>query len=704
MSETLKNIRSLLENTPACQASIRLDWGLATLILLMGLGLGWNYLARSDVYQSFYQSEFAPAVLFACGRDFQNVVTDEVPELFAFLRRDRDRSRHQLPCHTLPEQIPVTEISGFQYTHHHLLFLAALTWKLAIVLGIHDGPDWSSLNPVFGLFYGLSGAFFFGLCRLAMGRFATIAIVLFFLFSQHHLLGLASFRDYAKIPFLIGILFIVADLLKNNYSFHIMVTRSLLAGTMMGIGVGMRQDILQLLPLIVLAILFFLPGPVKFLQRLTVLGIYVLFFVLVGYPTVSRLQGESNPSFNLSQGLTSDFSEMLEIEHSIYEDGYIFHDMYTYTRIKEFAERVEKVSLNTVIRSGLDFFSKNYTDVSKHYLSEMLFHYPADILLRFIASARKAAESGIIKKHGIFIVISAMAIIFWYNLRIGIFALMAFLFIGGMPGLLFVARHSGHVKFLALFCHGIVLQAFISWLFRNRAEEGKVSHPWIGYSWPRSSLSFSKILLYCLLPLTVFMLLISSTLWIVRWYQNNHLQSYLAHIASLPGEHLTGYFSESPTGRTWAYSLKLQSEKFDKSIANTYAEYLAITFSHEKNCQSVPLMIGLDYKGTSVLNFSRQMTLQLPMEPATYFHPIYRSSEIKPEIIEFPDQAASCIQELKKIKITDTITLLPIFMWPENPEKYDLYHTLWLGWSSYQPFPFMIKHKNNGFNVKQGDG
>src|SRR2546427_383899 len=90
--------------------------GIAVIAFVVGLiYLNTSRLAGVPAY--FYQSDFGPAVMAACGRGFVNPVVTPSSPLTTFLQQ----STPELRCNQLDRDIPQTPLTPFQTTTTYLL-------------------------------------------------------------------------------------------------------------------------------------------------------------------------------------------------------------------------------------------------------------------------------------------------------------------------------------------------------------------------------------------------------------------------------------------------------------------------------------------------------------------------------------------------------------------------------------------------------
>ena len=109
------NFRSL--GAPWSRADAYLIAGIGAASVLFALWYLPAYRVTGVVPPAFYQAEFGPAVMQACGRGFVNVDVMTAPALHAFLDQRVDRLR----CEELPEAVRVVPLGAFQGTSRYLM-------------------------------------------------------------------------------------------------------------------------------------------------------------------------------------------------------------------------------------------------------------------------------------------------------------------------------------------------------------------------------------------------------------------------------------------------------------------------------------------------------------------------------------------------------------------------------------------------------
>src|SRR6185436_13700026 len=125
--------------------------------------------------------------------------------------------------------------------------------------------------------------------RLAMGRALAAAAALAIMVSALHLGNLPGLRDYAKAPFILGLLLIAAHLAARSGRPRSPAVLAAIFGATLGIGFGFRNDIVVVVPVFVVALLLWDrprdAGAVR--SRLAALAAAVAAFAICAWPILS---------------------------------------------------------------------------------------------------------------------------------------------------------------------------------------------------------------------------------------------------------------------------------------------------------------------------------------------------------------------------------------------------------------------------------
>src|SRR5439155_9268159 len=121
------------------------------------------------------------------------------PALAAFLARKSDT----VSCSDLPPDMRIDPPNFTQKLYRYLMTAVAMEWKWS-------GVSWSRLTPLFGIVFALTLCAAYGLFRLAGGPFIAALGVIPLAISANHLVMLPELRDYAKAPFILVLVLLMA--------------------------------------------------------------------------------------------------------------------------------------------------------------------------------------------------------------------------------------------------------------------------------------------------------------------------------------------------------------------------------------------------------------------------------------------------------------------------------------------------------------
>ncbi|MFA6549658.1 MAG: hypothetical protein WCT39_07025, partial [Candidatus Margulisiibacteriota bacterium] len=366
------------------------------------------------------------------------------------------------------------------------LFYASTTIE-PIKLNILFGP----INP-YGIIFGFVIVLFYAICRQGMGRALSVLCVLMFMFSSSHLQNLipSILRDYARVPFILAEVLIMAVLVRSPFKQNEIFALSCLAGIILGIGLWIREDLMLFALPFVLLLLFFLSGSLRenLKTKITACIVFVM-FALVFMPTT--VFPSSRNSVRVLGGLMSPSDARLNITGSIYDWGYQFSD--------EFAADLPYAQASVI--NPHEYFSSSPNEFSRagsEYLSSIFHNFPADILLRAYSSTLKIMElpftyteppmgvtnqlvgtlyqlkAAVLDKlagFGILFVVLALLMISLKSFREALFCLFFLLYFTGYPSLQFQGRHYFHLEFITWWCFGFVVQHGLIDLKRNNIKD-----------------------------------------------------------------------------------------------------------------------------------------------------------------------------------------------------------------------------------------
>src|SRR5215471_16284458 len=271
-------------------------------LFVVAFGIG-TYVVRayraSGGVQDFYQSEFGPAVMLACGRGYHPPDATMLPQLMGFLRLELDR----FDCASLPAQVPLKQaLNSVQPVSRYLEMSVAATWWIV-------GVSWSRLAVFGGLLLAAVVTLSYGLARVALSPLWSLAVAVPLLWSPLGLSILPHYRDYAKAPFVLALVLLMARLVVGPGRVGTLLGLAALGGGIAGIGLGFRNDMLiTIVPfLIVLLALAPVASSRGWLVRAGAAGVFAFAFVVVARPVLADYSEGSNTGHVILLGLTEPF-------------------------------------------------------------------------------------------------------------------------------------------------------------------------------------------------------------------------------------------------------------------------------------------------------------------------------------------------------------------------------------------------------------
>ena len=468
-------------------------WGLVLdavlLILLASVAakVGMMYQARitRTFTPAFYQGEFGPAVLEACGRGFGNPL-EPIPALAAFLTQQRTT----FDCHDLPQGMHIAPRDSFQQASRYMMFVVAMYWRAT-------GVSWTRLTPIFGgiqaLFVGLGYLAF----RVVLARMLAAPLSLALAYSSAQLSILPYLRDSTKGPFFMAIALVVVLVWTRPLSRRTIVILCAVFGLITGIGLGFRPDVVIWFPALGLAVLCAQHDTLVRRLANTALGslVAVATFVVVGWPILTMYTSGSNFGHVAILGYTKPFDDSLGVRGGPYSRGYFYSDAYVNVAVDSYAKRVYGH------RGKLNLMSEDYERYATRYFWDMTRTFPADFATRLgitivrvlnLPFERGSSESdyaiqdlpslravfeirnkvlGALDGWGPYFILAVFALLAARRFALAVGFAATVLYLAGLPVLQFHLRHFSHLEWLGLFALGVIVQwAAVSTVAAMRRE------------------------------------------------------------------------------------------------------------------------------------------------------------------------------------------------------------------------------------------
>lgn len=492
-------------------------------VLIAGYALGYRYhqaFRASGEKEDFGQYTFAAAVALACGHGFSDIGTDGIgsvmpPELNQFLTLKQDT----FDCALLPPRIPHVVPNLTQGLYRYLMGSVAAIWMV-------KGLSWSGLSPLFGAAYALTLVAAYGLFRVGMGRVIALLMTTVLAVSAIHLGYLPYLRDYAKAPFILGLILIMALVAKPPFERRRALLLSAAFGAVLGIGFGFRNDLLiNIVPWVVVLLLC---TPVRWREQLALkaacIATSAVVFALVAAPILAAYGRGSNTGHVALLGVMTPFDAPLGVSGSVYEFGYGYSDSLTATIIQSYTDRTKAQSVQ--------YLSAEYDAAAIEYFMTIVRHWPADMAIRAYGSVLQilalpfqigismnaipqgltspgwlsvyAWQQGLLKLlagSGPYLVAASLVLIAGASLRAALFLLLFVLYFTGYPAIQFHIRHFFHLEFIPWWALGFLLQRGVD-LVRQRPKRATWL-PALRSAGPRAAVFVAAATVLVLAPVAV---------------------------------------------------------------------------------------------------------------------------------------------------------------------------------------------------------
>ncbi len=286
------------------------DAGIALVVMLLA-GPGGGFAVRAFIAHGnaavYYQDQFAPAVLSACGFGFRNPPGDGrgLEGLTAFLAQ----RQASFDCAALPRTLAGTDAGPFQLAHRYLLGLVAAVWRVF-------GVSWGSVAWLSGAFFGVTAGLSYLFFRAGTSTVLSLVLALTWASSPLHLSQLPHLRDYAKAPFFVFMLCAVCWAATTRASRAVTIGAMAVAGAILGVGFGIRTDAAIYLPLILSTLIAFRPRltGADLVTRLAATAVGMACFAVTASPILRVYQSANSFAHVAMLGLTDQSRDWLQLQ------------------------------------------------------------------------------------------------------------------------------------------------------------------------------------------------------------------------------------------------------------------------------------------------------------------------------------------------------------------------------------------------------
>ena len=446
----------------------------------------WGASLKAGRQPSFYQTYFEPAVMIACGHGF--VISHPQPKPLEDFLLQREQT---FSCDQIAGHLDLSTQYLYQGAWRYLLYATGITWYFT-------GIAWSRLAALAGVMFGFSILSIYGIFRLGMGRRVSLGGAFLLAISTLHLTNLPHLRDYSKAPFTLAAILILGWIVKAKPSRRAVVLLSAAYGLVLGVGYGFRTDLLIEIPPILIVLFLFLDG--GFTKHIVtkiagVVAFSAVFFV-TAWPILSFVYDKGGAQWHvILLGFAPGSNELLE--PTPYELVGASQDLYVDKTVRGYGSRVHPAWRDVI------YGTHEYDVSSGSYLKEIVTRFPADLMIRALASTTQLTDLAtgwpmapmdglarwmyrlryvllrVLRHTGPIFVLLAAAAIAAYDLRLGLYVTFFLLYFGGYPAIQFGTRHLFHFEFIGVWAAAFVIAGAITrppgWSARRAAVWAGVS-------------------------------------------------------------------------------------------------------------------------------------------------------------------------------------------------------------------------------------
>ena len=619
-----------------------LKWVCVLLVagFLIAFGTLKAYRARGH-QPVFYQQNFGPAVMLACGFGFtQPPYASAPPSLRAFLLLERD----DFNCADFPSPMP-TEAVSWNGTWYYLYGTVSLVWRVA-------GISWLALDWLAAAFGAVTLAALYGLFRLISGRVIAALLAVFVMVTPAHLEQIPMLRDYSKAPFVLLSVLVLAWLVSRPVSTRHTLALALVFGAIVGLGYGFRSDLIVMAPFGVIVALLLMPGEVtlNWPRNFAAAGLILAGFLAVGYPPL-RGQQTGGCQFHYSLlGLTTPLVRAMGLENPIYNFGDHLSDTYVDLKTGDYSNRVVNLGVPNLC-------APDYDTASANLFFAMAGTFPADLAVHAYGSVQTILKAGLtmprlerwlgsvpvlwrvsrlvdrltgsLGRLGPILTTAAVAAAWAASPRIGL-AMAAFvLFLTGYPAIQFDGRHWFHLRFIPVWSICLIVSAAI-------ASRGSWRWPALGKG---------------VVGVAAVLLLMAAALWGLRFVQHRSASALLESYMAAPTEPMPFTTDSSSVDVDW------QPIDYGLPPGHRSSDMLVLSIVPEGCGAPGPVDVRVRYRA-ELLPHDMGSTLSVHRgdpgsAPTRVFFPIFSQGHLDQSYLRFvgvetPGRPADCIREVAR--------------------------------------------------------
>lgn len=548
-------------------------------LLLMGfaMSLYWPYPETVRSVTGFGLNEsprrllsmLYPAIFFAAGRGMGTSDSEKIPGLEQFVFGNGD----SFDIANIPDETIIEPLSTpFELTHLYLLYAVGWCWRFL-------GVSLASLHIFAALLCGLVASMLYAIFRVGLSRVVSVLGVLAVCSSPIMMSSTLDLRDYTKTPFYLACFAILLTLAVRSISGRRLLLLSVLSGVVLGIGVGMRTDLMICVFPVFLFIVFFarIDSNRPFLVRCTGGGAFIMVLMLIARPVLGGMAADAGQQLthhSYFMGLSVNYEKTMGFDDASYTD-FSFPDeviigmVNRYARyrgdynsmVNPYSSEYKRVNgdLNAppTVDPLLYFRGPEYGHFGRKLMLEYIKVFPADLIARAwcaLVATLKMQETvnsyGCLQNmshlqglayllylqeklavhlgyYGLFYTVLVLLCVSAGNLRLALCLTFLLAWFGGSTSLSFQYRHVFHLSFIPLFSCLFLFEAVVRFLWKLHKGEFRKSL-WKDFgkegAWSKP---LNRMAVYLLLVSVAIVL----PVFFLRIYQEDNVRDFAEHLS-----------------------------------------------------------------------------------------------------------------------------------------------------------------------------
>lgn len=641
------------------------------LVVLAGFAVGFASIRGSTAAgaaPSFYQQEFRPALMQACGRGFVDfVITPDTQAAVDFLAASPAAFQSDVPfdCRSLTAA-QTRRPNAMQRVSRYMMASVAVLWRLG-------GLTWKATAPLFGVLSAATALAAFLLVRAYVRPALACLATLLYISAPAYLGYLPHLRDFSKAPFVIGCLAAGSWMVGRPITGRRLVLLAAVSGVCQGLGLGFRMDLLIIGAVVVLAIALAEPtGTKKWQAKLLALIALAGGFVGSGLPILRATADGNNGYHVILLGQTRPFDVALDVSAPVYSWSHFYHDWYQTALIEDFAERVQgepkprfatpaydgasrALFLAQVLTFPGDFVRRAYSSIEQVLETPFvpglvgpawITSSSAGVSWRETFFLRRSMWSSRLAGTGLWWTAALLVLVTRRDLRRGVWLAGCIAFVAGLPALQFNIRHYFHLEIL-------------TWL----AIAATVDDSWSGLRWlatrnlprpDRPALTWAderRRVLRAFAWLLVLVLAASGLLTVARWCQQRSATALIQRIEGRPLRQIAGEWEVAPD--TDLVRLRLSAGR--NAVGPSPVGYIAVVLRGGCAFRELPLWLGYAASDPAG-DFSEAFVVRAASNgPSRFYFPVVWSlNGVSTEVtLEAATLVLPCVENVSHVDLGD---------------------------------------------------